>query len=68
MPFTVTIVDPCDEPVSVTSSTLVNQEYTISQASFDYTIPVFVADPDWCEIVYTYDVTHPDGDQVIVFD
>ena len=28
--FTVTIVDPCDQPVSVTASTLTNQEYTIT--------------------------------------
>ena len=31
-PFTVTIVDPCDDPTSVTPSTLVDQEYTIMQA------------------------------------
>ena len=28
--FTITIIDPCDNPVSVTASTLANQEYTIT--------------------------------------
>ena len=29
-PFTITIIDPCDNPVSVTPSTLTAQEYTIT--------------------------------------
>ena len=28
--FTVTVIDPCDHPVSVTPSTLTDQEYTIT--------------------------------------
>lgn len=30
-PFTVTVEDPCDNPVSVTPSKLESQEYTITQ-------------------------------------
>jgi len=31
--FTVTIADPCEAPKSVTSKTLTDQEYTITQAA-----------------------------------
>ena len=32
-PFTITIIDPCDKPASLTASSLVNQEYTITDAA-----------------------------------
>ena len=38
-PFTVTIIDPCDEPISITPGVLVDQEYTLMQAAFDYIVP-----------------------------
>ena len=34
--FTVTIVDPCDEPTSIISPLIFDQEYTITQDAFDY--------------------------------
>lgn len=67
-PFTITIVDPCDEPTSVTPSTLLDQEYTIMQASFDYIVPIFEAVPSWCAISYTYSITAIEGDKALVFD
>ena len=35
-PFTVTIIDPCDTPISVTASILSDQEYTITDRSLVY--------------------------------
>jgi len=34
--FTVTITDPCDNPVSLTASDLTDQAYTITQNMFSY--------------------------------
>ena len=54
-PFIIFVVDPCDNPVSVTPSTLQNQEYTITDnPSAPYQIDVYTADPVWCDITYTY--------------
>jgi hypothetical protein len=55
-PFVITIVDPCDAPVSVAGATLLAQSYTIT-SSVSYTFPVFTADPAWCEITYTYTIS-----------
>jgi len=68
VPFTVTIIDPCDEPVSVTPAALTGQEYTITQASFDYQTPVYTADPVWCAITYDYSIATPAGDAALTFD
>ena len=61
-PFIITIIDPCDEPVSVTASTLTDQEYTITANAATYTVPVYTADPSWCAITYTYTITNSAGD------
>ena len=66
--FTMTVIDPCDAPVSVTASVLTNQEYTITQTTFDYQVPVYTADPLWCEIIYTYGITDISGDAALTFD
>ena len=50
--FVITVINPCDAPVSVTPSIPVDQTYTITQNKFDYQVPVFTADPLWCEISY----------------
>jgi hypothetical protein len=49
-PFVVTIINPCDYPGSVSTSELSGQDYTITQSSFDYQIPVYTVEPAWCEI------------------
>ena len=65
-PFTVRIIDPCDEPISVVAATLTNQEYTITDDdAVPYTVPVYTADPAWCEIRYTYTITGVPGDAVL---
>ena len=66
--FTVTIIDPCDEPDSVTASILDDQEYTITQTASDYQVPAYAADPVWCAIIYDYTIVSPSGDAALSFD
>jgi len=66
--FVITIVDPCDKPVSVTPSTLSSKEYTITQASFTYQVPVYVSNPAWCAITYSYTITSASGGSALTFD
>ena len=66
--FTITVIDPCDEPVSVTSKTLTDQEYTITQAEQTYQVPVYDADPVWCAITYSYEIVDIAGDAAMTFD
>ena len=66
--FTVLVIDPCDIPVSLTASTLTDQEYTITQDLFTYQVPVYTVDPAWCAITYTYIITDPAGDAAVLFD
>ena len=68
VPFIITVIDPCDEPVSVTPIALMGKEYTITQASFDYQTPIYTADPVWCAITYDYSITTPAGDAALTFD
>jgi len=68
VPFVITIVDPCDNPVGVTPSTLSAQEYTITQTSFTYQVPVFVSNPTWCAITYSYTISNEAGDSALSFD
>lgn len=49
-PFTVSVVDPCLNPVSVTAPTLKDQEYTITGVVVTYQIPAFDLVPSWCSI------------------
>ena len=67
-PLTITIIDPCDNPVSVTPALLVEQTYTITQTSFSYQAPVYVASPTWCAITYTYSITAVAGGAALSFD
>ena len=56
-PFIITIVDPCEQPVSVTAATLADQEYTITDDNATpYEVPVYTASPAWCEIRYSYTI------------
>ena len=66
-PFVITIVDPCDAPVSVTPSALTNQAYTITDTALPYQFPVYTADPVWCDITYTYTITDVSGDAAVSF-
>jgi hypothetical protein len=66
-PFIITSVDPCDAPVSVTASILIPQSYTITDVAAPYTIPVYTAEPAWCEITYTSTIFTTAGDEVVAF-
>ena len=63
----ISLVDPCDPPLSITSPGLTNQVYTISDLNaIPYTHPLFTSDPVYCPIVYTYSETKLDsGDSAI---
>ena len=53
--FVISMVDPCDPPVSITSPGLTNQVYTITDDNATpYKHPDFVSDPVYCPIDYTY--------------
>ena len=65
----VQIIDPCDEPVNVAlAGKLDNQEYTITQAFFEYMVPTYTPEPSWCPITYSYQITSVDGDSALTFD
>lgn len=66
--FKIVVADPCDAPVSITASSLEDKEYTITTGSVNYQIPVFMPDPDWCDISYTYTLSSPAGSDVVSFD
>ena len=56
-----TLVDPYDPPISVTSSALVDQTYTLTDDSATpYIHPAFVVDPSYCPLVYSYTATRLD--------
>ena len=60
-PFSVTVIDPCDKPVSVTASRLTDQFYTITQNALVYKIPLYTANPSWCAITYSYTINSSVG-------
>ena len=66
--FILTLVDPCDPPVSVTSVPLQNQVYTLTDDSATpYVHPAFVVEPSYCPLVYSYSQTYlSDGDSALV--
>ena len=54
----ITLLDPCDPPVSVDRVPLTNQSYRIGDPSATpYTHPNFVVSPDFCPLTYTYSET-----------
>ena len=66
--FLLTLEDPCDPPNSVSSVTLGNQVYTLTDASATpYVHPEFTIDPDYCLLEYSYSQTFlADGDTALV--
>jgi hypothetical protein len=54
----ITLVDPCDPPTSVTSTSLTNQEYRLADMSGPtYTHGEFTVVPSFCPLTYTYSET-----------
>ena len=66
--FTINIITDCSNPVSLTASAPVNQEYTITDTAKTYQIPAFVWEPPFCPITYTYSVAAIMGETVVSFD
>ena len=66
-PFVITVIDPCDQPVSLTASTLAAQEYTITDNSKDYQVDAYTSDPVWCDITYTFSVDAVAGGSAVTF-
>ena len=52
--FLLTLLDPCDPPISVTGADFVNQDYTLTDIERSYTHPVFTISPDYCKFEYTF--------------
>ena len=65
----VTLIDSCEDPVYLKlEEPLVDQEYTITDNLATYQIPKFVIDPAWCDIIYSFTVTAPEGQFAVNFD
>ena len=66
--FVLTLVDPCDPPVSVTGVSLGNQVYTLTDDSATpYIHPIFEIVPDYCPLMYSYSATSlNDGDTAVI--
>ena len=55
--YTITLVDPCDPPTSVTAQAQTDQVYTITQdVKADYTLVPFLVSPSYCPLTLTYDI------------
>ena len=53
VPFTITIVDPCNPPTSITpSAAIATVYYTVDDPTIAINIPNFTVDPVWCELTY----------------
>ena len=44
---------------------LIDQEYTLTGTSVDYTFDVFLVDPPICDITYTYSLAEATGEPVV---
>jgi len=66
--FTVTLLDPCDPPTSITKVPLTNQVYTITDTPKTYRHPDWIVSPSYCPLVYNYaiaDITNVSGAKAI---
>ena len=57
--FTITIVSACEDPISIISQQIDDQEYTLTDTSHSIVATKFVATPDFCDIVYSIEVSDP---------
>ena len=66
----ITFIESCDgKPTTFDPSVLVDQEYTLTSTSVDYSFDAFTVDPSVCDIIYTYSFAEATGDPVVsVFD
>ena len=66
--FTINIITDCSNPVFITESAPVDQEYTITDTAKTYQIPAFTWAPPFCPITYSHTVMSPAADSAISFD
>ena len=52
--FTITLLDPCDPPVSIESPGLDDQLYLLTAKQESYEHPDFIVTPSYCPIYYSY--------------
>ena len=69
-PFKVRIIDPCDNPESLSApkedfQKIVEFDYTITQAALSYQAPAFIPTPIWCPVTYSYETDVP---EIVNFD
>ena len=57
--FTITITNECTDPVSIIPQPIDDQEYTLTDTSYDIIATKFVATPDYCDVVYSIEVSDP---------
>ena len=64
------MVDPCGNKSanSLTSSTLEDKVYTITDTAVTYEVPNFVSELEWCEITYSYEVEDSSVSVAVSFD
>ena len=56
LPFTVEILQACPIVTSITASTPLDQDYTITDSELLYEVPAFTVDPPFCDIAYSFTV------------
>ena len=67
--LTVEVVDPCLPPIlTLTASTLVDQEYFITDTPLVYTFDAFTVYESWCVFTYSYVSSDVAVDAAISFD
>lgn len=65
---TVTLIDPCDPPLSLSQLDLTDQEYTITQAEVQYQHASYSILPLYCPVEYSYVTPRfVNGEQAINF-
>ena len=68
--FTITIVNACEDPISLDSVPISDQTYTITDLSRTFVAPVFTSDSPLCasEMTYTLEVSDNLALQTLSFD
>ena len=60
--FVVEILSACPQPLSITPSNPIGQDYTVTDLALSCKVPSFSVDPSLhCQVTYTAKVTDPDG-------
>lgn len=52
----VVVLDPCDPPTSLSSITMADKNYVITDTAQSFSHPTIVADPSYCLVTYSYTI------------